>query len=268
MSTNTPDGDEPPQHVRAAFGVSDGQPRQLSGTSAWSCDGVVLKPAADREHAVWVANILSRIDAPELRIARPVRSTDGRTLIAGWQAYRHLDGAPQARPDELMLTAVKLHQATADLHEVPPLVSRGGIGATADRLAWDEQDAELDEHRGGRWFEVLAGARTQVSLPDQLVHGGLCGNVLFDDEGVPGIVDFIPYRRPAEWGVAVAAVDALVWGGAEAGLLRRWAHLPEWPQMLLRAMLFRLAWHALDTQADREDLDGLLTAAHEVSELL
>lgn len=256
----------------AAFGFAAGQPERLDGGSAWLCGEVVLKPVPDRRHAVWLAGVLGRVEAPELRIARPMRSTDGRTLIAGWQAYRYLGGTPAVRGDELILTALKLHEATARLADKPPLSGRGDIGAAADRLAWGEQDTELDEDKGGRWFEILSGARKPVALPDQLVHGNLCGSVLFDDDddaaAGPGIVDFEPYYRPAEWATAVVAVDVVAAGEADVELLRRWSHLPEWPQMLLRAMLFRLAGHALDPHATREALDGLLHAAHDVSAML
>ena len=40
-------------------------------------------------------------------------------------------------------------------------------------------------------------------------------------------------------------VDALSWGEADDGLVERWTPLPEWSQMLLRALMFRLAVHAL-----------------------
>lgn len=269
MPTDSPRGDEPPpQHVLAAFGLAATGPERLGGGSAWLCEDAVLTPVPDRQHAVWLAGVLARIEAPGLRVARPIRSTDGRTLIGGWQAYRYLGGAVRVRPDELIRTSLRLHEATAPLDDDPPVIGRGDIGAAADRLAWGEEETDLDEHNGGRWFEVLAGARKPVSLPDQLVHGHLCGSVLFDDDGTPGIVDFEPYFRPAEWAAAVVAVDVLAADAADAHLLRRWSHLPEWPQLLLRAILFRLAEHAMYPHPTREILDGLLRAAHEVSEML
>ena len=252
----------------AAFGLADTEAERLPGGSVWLCGEAALKPVRDRKHAVWLAGVLGRIEVPELRIARPMRSTDGRTLIGGWQAYRYLSGTPDVRPDELIRTSLRLHEATAPLGEKPPVSSRGDLGAAADRLAWGDEETELDEDNGGRWFEVLAGARKPVSLPDQLVHGHLCGSVLFDEDASPGIVDFEPYYRPAEWAAAVVAVDVLVAGAADAELLRRWSHLPEWPQLLLRAILFRLARHALYPDSTRETLDGLLQAAHDVSEML
>ena len=53
-----------------------------------------------------------------------------------------------------------------------------------------------------------------------------------------------------------------------ADLLDRWAHLPEWPQLLLRAILFRLAANALDPKSTRAAHDGLRAAARDVSAVL
>jgi hypothetical protein len=63
-------------------------------------------------------------------------------------------------------------------------------------------------------------------------------------------------------------VDALSWGGADHGLVERWAHLDEWPQVLLRATLFRLAVHALHPLSSARSLAGLDRTAAKVLELL
>jgi hypothetical protein len=160
----------------------------------------VLKPVHDKARAMWVARALGHIDAPDLRIARPVRSTDGRSIIGGWTAGRFLPGTPEHRCDEVVLAAIRLHRATVDLPRPAFRDDRTDLDAVADRIAWEEMDVPLAETKGGRWFEVLAGARKPIPLPDQVVHGALLGNVLFDGQAAPGIVDFIPYYRPAEWG--------------------------------------------------------------------
>jgi uncharacterized protein (TIGR02569 family) len=258
----------PPDHVCQAFGARPSQGELLPGGAVWRFGDIVLKPAQDKARAMWVARALGHIDAPDLRIARPVRSTDGRSIIAGWTAGRFLPGTPEHRCDEVVLAAIRLHRATVDLPRPAFRGDRTNLDAMADRIAWAETDVPLDETKGGRWFEVLAGARKPIPLPDQVVHGALLGNVLFDGQAAPGIVDFIPYYRPAEWGAAVVAVDAVTWGGADADLLRRWSHLPEWSQLLLRAILFRLAANALNPRSTRAALDGLRAAAREVSELV
>ncbi|MTD55076.1 TIGR02569 family protein [Amycolatopsis sp. RM579] len=250
-----------------AFGAQ-GELDRVPGSAVWRCGELVLKPVADRARAVWLADVLSRIEVPDLRIARPVRATDGRWIIGGWAACRFLEGQREYRHDETMLAALKLAQATADLPRPDFLSRRQGHHALADRLAWGEADVPVEESKGGRWFEVLVVARRPVRLPDQVVPGDLFGAVLFDGPAPPGIVDFEPYYRPAEWGAAVAAVDAVSWGGADLEFLRRWSHLPEWSQLLLRALLFRLAANSLDPRATVSALDGLRTAAAWVSELL
>ena len=78
------------------------------------------------------------------------------------------------------------------------------------------------------------------------------------DPAAPGITDITPYWRPASWAAGVVVVDALSWGDADDGLVERWDALPEWPQMLLRALMFRLAVHALHPLSSGETFPGLL----------
>ena len=217
---------------------------------------------------VWLSDTLSRVEVPDLRVARPVRATDGRWIIGGWAAGRYLPGRPEHRHDPIMLAALKLAQATADLPRPRFLSARKGPDALADKIAWGEAKIPVEVTRGEGWFEVLAPARRPVRLPEQIAPGDLFGTVLFDGPSPPGIVEFEPYFRPAEWGAAIAAIDAVAWGGADIEFLRRWSHLPEWSQLLLRAVLFRLAGNSLNPRGTAAALDGLRAAAASVSELL
>jgi uncharacterized protein (TIGR02569 family) len=103
-------------------------------------------------------------------------------------------------------------------------------------VAWEE--APIGD---GELLTLLARARRAVRLPDQLVHGDLLGNVLFAEAVAPAVIDWSPYWRPASWGLAIAAADALCWHGAGVDVVRRWSHLPDWGQMLVRALIFRIA---------------------------
>ncbi|WP_285488299.1 TIGR02569 family protein [Amycolatopsis taiwanensis] len=263
--TAGPRTESPPERVRAAFGV-EAEPERLPGSSVWRCGGIVLKPVTDRARAVWLARVLRRVDVAGVRVARPVRATDGRWIVGGWAASRYLSGTPECRYDEIIPATLRLAQAITG--EPRPGFRRKDANALADRIAWEEADIPIAENKGGRWFEVLAVARRQVRLPDQVVPGDLFGSLLFDGAEPPGVVDFDPYYRPAEWGAAIAVVDAVSWGGADIELLHRWSHLPEWSQLLLRALLFRLAGHALNPRATASALDGLRGAASAVSEIL
>ena len=127
------------------------------------------------------------------------------------------------------------------------------VFTAADRAAWEDRPlhslppgAPVSRARptaSGRsnCINQLAGLRKPTKSPSQLVHGDLYGTVLFAGTAAPGITDITPYWRPASWAAGVVVVDALAWGEADDGLIERWDALPEWPQMLLRALMFRLA---------------------------
>jgi uncharacterized protein (TIGR02569 family) len=115
------------------------------------------------------------------------------------------------------------------------LAAAGGAGVTGS----------ADGQRSVELISQLAALRRPTKSPSQLVHGDLYGTVLFAGTAAPGITDITPYWRPSSWAAGVVVVDALSWGEADDGLIERWSPLPEWPQMLLRALIFRLAVHAL-----------------------
>lgn len=258
----------PPQHVRAAFGAKDAVPELIEVGPVWRCDDVALRPASNPAEAAWVAKTLGDLHVPDLRIGRPVRSSDGRWVVGGWVAFRFIEGRAEPRYDEVVDLSLRLHRATADLTRPRFLNIRSDVFAMADRAAWGEQDAPLAPDLGGRLFTELAAKRREVSITSQVVHGDLFGTVLFVGEASPGIIDFTAFWRPPSWAAAVVVVDAMSWGGADDGMLERWSHLPEWPQMALRAVLFRLAVHALHAHSTEESLRGLQRTAKLVTALL
>lgn len=164
--------------------------------------------------------------------------------------------------------ATRLHTATADLPRPRFLDARTDVFAVADRAAWGDDTPDLRPELGGRLFELLADRRKPVTAKNQVVHGDLFGNVLFAGDAPPAIIDFTAYWRPAPYGAAVVVVDSLAWGGADAGLLKRWSHLDDWPQIVLRATLFRLAVHALHPLSTTRSLTGIERAATRVLDLL
>ncbi|MGY2087593.1 TIGR02569 family protein, partial [Nocardia gipuzkoensis] len=217
-----------------------------------------------------------------LRLARPVRATDGRYVVSGWRADTYLEGAPEPRHDEVVSVSLRLHQATANLERPrflaqPPVMPWVDVDVdvfvAADRAAWEPVPLRTlraggaalstspDGRRSLELIGQLATLRKPVQTPPQLVHGDLFGTVLFAGAHTPGLTDITPYWRPVPWAAGVIVVDALSWGGADDGLLDRWADLPEWPQMLLRAVMFRLAVHALHPRSTPQAFPGLARTA-------
>lgn len=260
----------PPPHVRATFGLRDSEPEPYG--SKWRCGNAVLSLVRDdHARATWSAQVRTDLDVDGVRIARPIRSTDGRWVVSGWAADTYLVGVGEPRHDEVLATAGRLNAALAAVAR-PTLLGAAATSArvdtlgVADRVAWGEElepftatpgpAAALDPPSVSL-FRDLARGRRRVQGSPQVVHGDLYGNVLFAGSAEPAVTDIAPYWHPAPYGAAVAAVDALAWGGADPGLLDRFDDQPEWDQLLLRAVLFRLAVHTMHEDSTPAVYPGL-----------
>ncbi|MEI7915793.1 MAG: TIGR02569 family protein [Mycobacteriaceae bacterium] len=274
--------EKPPDLVLTAFGLKAGDPEPLGDgwDGGWRCGEIVLTMIADHARAAWSAKVRESLFVDGLRLARPVRSTDGRYVVAGWRADTYVAGNPEPRHDEVVSAGVRLHEATHTLERprfltqtpVPPWTDVD-VFTAADRAAWEEhplkslplgapaiEETETRQH-SMELLEQLARLRKPTKASSQLVHGDLYGTVLFDGAAAPGITDITPYWRPPSWAAGVAVVDALSWGDADDGLIERWEDLPEWPQMLLRALMFRLAVHVLHPRSSEVAFPGLARTA-------
>lgn len=256
-----------PEHVRVAFGVRETAPRPVvwAGQRAWHCGDVLLRPVSDNVVAAWSATVLESLEVEGVRLARPVRSSDGRWVVAGWAASRHLSGSSEPRHDDVVAASLRLHAATSTVLRPRLLDDRDDLLSRSAAAAFGEVRLDLDPLSGGELFADLAAHRRPIRLTPQVVHGELFGAMLFDRSGVPAVLDLVPFWRPAEWAAAVVVVDAIAWGGGDDALMDRWSELPEWPQALLRAVLHRLALHAQHPDAGAASLAGLERVAGLVS---
>jgi uncharacterized protein (TIGR02569 family) len=101
-----------------------------------------------------------------------------------------------------------------------------------------------------------------------VVHGDLARNVLFAGSAPPAVVDVAPFWRPATWAAAVVAVDSWAWGAAPIEFLTDWSHLLHWPQMVRRALLFRLAITLAHPLTPPDELVTVLSTAERIEPYL
>ena len=240
--------DAPPTAVADAFGTT-GRPARLRGGNggAWRAGDVVLKRAADAspEAVDAEASILMSIRDAGFRLQRPRRARDGSWIVSGWIARDYLEGSDATgRWEEILDAADALNAALRHVtrdQALPLIQRRRDPWAAADRMAWGDSPIPSGPPFDGEPLASVAAARRPVALASQLVHGDLTGNVLVSDEAAPGIIDFSPYFRPAEYALAVVVADAVVWHGADVDLAARLLHRPDGAQCLIRAMIFRHA---------------------------
>jgi uncharacterized protein (TIGR02569 family) len=235
-----------PQRVLDVFGLT-GAVDLLPGGEGLSVrvGSVVLKPAEDGDETSWVAELLTRLDETGFRLARPVRARDGRWVVDGWSASRLVAGetGPAGRWPLLLAAARAFHTALRPAARPAFLALRTHRWALADRVAWGESTFEaLPDVRP--LMDRLTAVLRPVSADCQLIHGDLSGNVLFADGLAPAIIDFSPYWRPAAYADAIIAVDGLLWYGGDPGLLTLAGTRADFPQLLVRALIFRLVAHS------------------------
>jgi uncharacterized protein (TIGR02569 family) len=246
----------PPEAVLKAFGAT-GPLRRLSGGKGgtWQAGGIVLKPAEGEAETRWRSDVLAALpDDPRFRIARPVPALDGGWLADGWTAAEAVAGHPRPRcVDDVIRAGEAFHQAIAALPRPSFLDHRQDTWTYGDRLAWNEP-VPPGSTAPSVHLPPLIAARRPVTVPAQVVHGDLTGNVLFADGLPPAVIDWPAYWRPPAWAAAVVVVDALCWHGVDPRVIDRWAHLPAWDQMLIRALIYRIAtWPAARWAAPPDD---------------
>jgi uncharacterized protein (TIGR02569 family) len=115
--------------VLAAFGLTGVKPLPLGASweGGWRCGEVVLSIVADHARAAWSARVRETLFVDGVRLARPVRSTDGRYVVSGWRADTFVAGTPEPRHDEVVSAAVRLQTGA------PPLPDPGADRALGGR---------------------------------------------------------------------------------------------------------------------------------------
>lgn len=182
-------------------------------------------------------------DSAEFRVAQPIRTRDGTWVAQGWEASRVVeDEVDTSRQDDVLRAGIAFHAAVAGLPRPAFLDLRDDPWSFGDRVAWEERPVQASP-AALELLEPLFRARRPVSLLPQVVHGDLPGNVLFAGGLPPAIIDWSPYWRPASCASTVTVADAMCWYKALPDLPARWSHLPEWGQMLVRALIYWIATH-------------------------
>ena len=107
----------PPDRVLEAFGA-EGEPHRAG--RAWDNgwvydDSIVLSPVHNSAQALWSAKVRSALDVDGVRVAKSVRTSDGRLVIAGWQARHFIPGGFAPRADETIVAAGRVEESLASI---------------------------------------------------------------------------------------------------------------------------------------------------------
>ncbi|WIM72933.1 hypothetical protein QP028_03860 [Corynebacterium suedekumii] len=213
-----------PAHVIDAF-QEEGIPEPAG--HAWDNGWRVGSVAYSRSGGVatgWSAKLRTTLQVDGVRIARPVRSTDGRFVVAGWKASQWIQGDLARRVDETVGVALRLADALAG-QPTPPE---------------PEGEDPLRPRRPAR----LGGDRTGVPGHRRPCPGrsrGPAGLHRLPRHAGPGGDGPRPSAAPRPHGytAALVIVDGLIAGAVDDAIVDRFRHLPDIDQLLLRAVAYR-----------------------------
>jgi uncharacterized protein (TIGR02569 family) len=222
----------------------------------------VLKPVGYVPEHDWVCNVYAGWSCEDVRVPEPVAprgaSTNGSWSVEGWGAHVFVEGRDADLADELRCVkdaSDAFHEAIADLPRPGFLDVRNDPWAFGDRVAWEGAEPVGDAPT----LEVISTLLEHlapVAEPEQALHGDVLPNVLVADGLAPALIDWPVYYRPAGLANAVAVTDALTFREAPFAIIDEWQDGENWPQLLLRALLYRLG--ATGLIASRNRLMGSL----------
>lgn len=233
---------QPTSAVLVAFGAS-GRLSKLPGGrgTEWRAGNLTLKPVdLLAEELQWLDQVARRhCEEAGVRVSLPIRSRSGLLAVDGWIAFPHLAGEHRPRRwIEIASIAREFAALFAGARRPDFIDARANPWASADRFAWGE-DSSSEIFAAPHVVELVA-ARTPITASEGIVHGDLTGNVLFDPDEAPAVIDVTAYWRPTEYSVAIIAVDAICFEGAPLSLLHDMSVAAEFPQYLVRALLLRI----------------------------
>ncbi len=200
----------------------------------------MLKPLdVSAEQLTWQSAVFASLSCDGFRVSHPLRAKDGSLVVDGWCAWEALEGRHEERRwPEIITVGERFHCALVGVPRPDFIARRTDPWAIGDRVAWGELPAS--EFAQVKHLARLASALKPVAAPSQLIHTDLTGNVLFDDRLPPAVIDFSVGWRPTPFASAIVVGDALVWEGATDDILDAVAHIQDFEQHLLRALIFRV----------------------------
>ncbi|KAJ9654453.1 hypothetical protein H2198_006533 [Neophaeococcomyces mojaviensis] len=271
-----------------AFGV-DGTPTPLLGGRGlcYRVGDTVLRPSDNDDETNWIARVLHDLpSSAAYRISQPkaVAAEPTNFIHNGWTAWSFLPGEAGVTPrfaDILRVSRV-FHTdiASLDLQKPQFLEQRTNRWHEADLVTWGEkrlEDIEKVNEEILALFQPMLEKLQQIKRPlpanlsYQVIHADLTGNVLFDDDAPPGIIDITPYWRPAEYAEAIIVADGLVWHGEGQDLIEIYGMDDVRLQLLVRAVYWRCITFAIDTDVQwvqqhvaKADFQGALDIIHDL----
>lgn len=245
----------PTKEILIAFNPNE-QPLLLTGGQGetYRAGNIVLKPTINAVEAEWVANVLNSLKSNKFRIAKPVKARNNQWVFNNWIAFEFIPGKHLDNHfEEIYKVSTDFHEALKNIPRPDFFDDRTDPWAMADRMAWQELELPLRFKQTKEALARLSEARENISLPEQIIHGDIGGNILFEAGLPPAVIDFSPYYRPAGFASAIMIIDALLWQGMSFDKINVFKNIEELNQLLIRALIRRICELVNITETQKVD---------------
>lgn len=233
-----------PLDVLDAFGLPHtATPLPGGQGNSWRVGDFVCKPHETAYE--WISEIVNQIKPVDFRVSYHHKTLSGNYTHHGWWCTYFEQGQEvTGRITEKYHIARGLHDLLGKIQKPTDWNPSDSPWSRAHEIVWWERKLPTDIHPEiYKTIQNVMNLLPPLSLPNQIIHGDLCGNILFHETLPPVVIDFSLDYRPREYAEAILIADSIVWenGGEEAYSLLP----PHSEQILLRACLFRLVTKAL-----------------------
>ena len=258
---------KPSDRVIEAFKITkEIEPISGGEDRCWRAGELILKPCEKAEFWVWMAEYLPTVKAEGFRLPLPVCDRDGQWIVDGWCAQQAVEGAhpKEGRWAEVLATCDRFHEAARHLPRPEFLGGGTDPWSMGDRVAWEEIEAPIPHER----LTQLLDMRRPFSGRSRFIHGDFTENVLFAERLLPAVIDVSPYWRPVGFAHAIVVADAVCWRNADPeDLLKYVTHIDQFPQLLIRALIYRMVTTIVISQGKR-NLGGYDPGVHMAMQLV
>lgn len=231
-----------PSHVKTAFNVT-GHGKHLAGgqDTSYLFDTIVIKPVDDAQYYEFTAQIFAQLQPVNYRISKPIKSNQGTYVVSGYAATRYERGVDcDSAIKEKLAASTLLHKDLKALN-ITQLPESHDPWTKANNVLW--RGAHLPKN----WStEILSFCHSlldhleRITDDYQLIHGDLGGNVFFDEELSPLVIDFSPTIAPKKYADAIIVCDSIAWAGVDLQSIELLQPLDAYKPYIKYAIAFRI----------------------------
>ena len=190
-----------------------------------------------------------------LQLSKPIKSNNGKFVYKGWCCTRYEPGEHRKGNVKQKLEVSRLlHHDLADTNFIN-IPKSDDPWSKSQRIAW--QNERLPQHISKNAFKILEELLSKVKLKEnykvQIVHSDLSGNILFDKDLTPLIIDFSPAIAPVEYAEAILICDSIAWEESPTSEIELICHSEVNVEMILRAVIFRLSVAAIFAEDNQDE---------------